>query len=110
MGKKRGVPLPDADGSETSFAMPLQNSGAVELSDNVSPFRGDEEDARSLASEASELALAPKKAGVVGVRTSIGPAKEGAAGSKSRSYSGGLSGLSGVQVQKEVYQTSTTLR
>jgi len=107
MGHKRGLPLSGTDGSEVDLASSHSGRSTkkygsnMELSGNLSPFRGDE-DARSVASQTSELALAPKKPGVVGVRTSIGPTRPGVATmARARSFSGG-----GVQVQRDVYQTT----
>jgi hypothetical protein len=106
MGGKRGIPLSGNDSIERDFPSPSHHRKGsvpdrdVELNDNLSPFRSGDDDARSLASEASELALAPKRPGV-GVRTSIGPARPKDA-AMSRSFSGG-----GVQVQRELFQTAT---
>ncbi|KAK0609242.1 hypothetical protein B0T14DRAFT_601099 [Immersiella caudata] len=102
MGSKRGIPLSGNDsGSELASPRGKEADHDVELNDNLSPFRSGDDDARSLGSEASELALAPRRPGV-GVRTEIIPVRPGkAASSRVRSFSGG-----GVQVQREVYQTT----
>ena len=114
MGSKRGgVTLSGNDSSEVELASARSHKGKgskhdldLNRDEGLSPFRNptNDDDARSVASEASELALRPKRHGV-GVRTSIGPARpEGAVLGRMRSFSGG-----GVQVQREVYQTTSVV-